>query len=187
VVSAERFTKPGLSALQGSSIRLSKRHAEAIAELAGSLPPANPPQRSPNPRGETEIAWTGKHGLEPEKIIEDHIAGRRKLWETLGFPEAPRQQQQLPSRRRPDLLSPGVVGDVKRRIRANDGPAQIERYVAELEDTRPDDGPWRAVLVHSQPDLDEAARACITASKVDIAVWGLTRDRRGRHTLRKLN
>ncbi|MDQ3609951.1 MAG: hypothetical protein M3459_13805 [Actinomycetota bacterium] len=99
------------------------------------------------------------------------ISTKRRLWRSLGFPERPTTQQWLPNGKRLDLIAPGVVADVKRRVYRNDGPAQIEGYVKELERTRPNDGPWRALLIQNVPTLNTAARERIEGSDIQIEAW----------------
>ena len=143
---AARLTGAGASALQGGPIRLTQEQGQAILRVAGGLPRANVPQDKPRKQDlDDEWDWVGEHDLPPEKLLEIEIADKPRLWKQLGFPTRPALQTRLPSGRRPDLLAPGIVGDVKRRVRANDGPAQIERYIDELAECRPNEAPWRGL------------------------------------------
>jgi hypothetical protein len=73
----------------------------------------------------------------------------------------------------PDLLAPGVVGEVKRSLTPNNGPAQVERYLTCLEQTRPGDGPWRAKLIHAHEGLSAAVRQRLEQTSASIEVWAV--------------
>lgn len=178
-VLARRFTGAGARALQGNPIRLTSEEGQAIQDVAGALPPLRMPAMTPRGR-EPEEEWTGNEGWPREELLEVVVSEERRLWRRLGFPEAPQRQRRLPSGLRPDLLAPGVVGDAKKRVGRHDGPAQVERYVAELSRIRPQEGPWRGVLIQHAPDLDDAAWERLEASPVEIAVWSLAQGKTGR-------
>lgn len=169
-VVGSRFKKPRLSGLQGHAVRLTHDEGKAVNRLTNDLPAPDPPDDHPTGK-EIEAIYSGKENLPPEKMIELLILEKKRLWRRLGFPERPTAQLGLENRKRPDLIAPGVVGDVKRRVRSNDGPGQVEGYVRELDRARPEEGPWRAILIHTVDDLDNAARQRIEASEVPIQVW----------------
>lgn len=174
-VLGRRFGGRGASALQGNAIALTDDEGRAIDALAGGLPPLSPPLTEPT----DEPGWlSDEPALPPERIIEGVVSTKRRLWRSLGFPERPTTQQWLPNGKRLDLIAPGVVADVKRRVYRNDGPAQIEGYVKELERTRANDGPWRALLIQNVPTLNTAARERIEGSDIQIEVWTVLPGRR---------
>jgi hypothetical protein len=172
-----RFTRPGSAGLQGGPLRLTQEETEAIVKLAGGdWPKMCLPTDRPSGR-EREYIWTGRESAPPEKMIEEVVAVTPRLWRRLGFGCRPLLQRALPSRQRPDLTGPPVVAEAKRRIRSDDGPAQIERYLDELRITKPQ-YPWRGVLLQAVTVLDDAARERLGAcreSGYDIEAWAITR------------
>ena len=118
-------------------------------------------------------------------MIEAAAANQKHLWQALGFPVAPVRQQRLTSARRPDLLAPGVVGETKRVLRLHDGPAQIESYIEELDETRPEEGPWRGVRRQTVDQIDEHTADRIEKSR-DLEAWAITPTTRGRLRATKL-
>lgn len=158
-----RFGPAGAKGLQGNAIRLTPTEAYASEVLAGGLPEQRLP--SDRPYGDEDVIdWTGAEGLPVEVIIETAAATSRRVWRKLRFSERPRTQVSVPGAARPDLLAPGVVGDAKRRVRRDDGPAQIKRYLDALSKQQPQHAPWRGVLIQHADDLDRAAVAELRAS-----------------------
>ena len=176
-VLAERFFGSGRHSLQGRAKRLPVDIARAIEKLA-----VLPPQRTPSgdPTNAPTDRWFGAMDIDPESVFELAVLASRKLWRKIGFPSAPIAQVRISPRDRPDLLSPGVVGEVKRRIVPKD-IAQLERYLDELERSRPRDDGWRGVLIHAG-ELSPAitARADKSARSAQIEIWQLEPARRGR-------
>lgn len=159
---------------QGGPRRLYEGEAERIADLAGGLPAPRAPDRVPT-RRDAKVIWTGDANLPPEVLIEEIVASKVRVWRRLGFSEGPVRQVVISSEDRPDLLAPGVVGEVKNRIRADWGPGQMERYLKTLDRERPGDAPWRGVLIHGFPTLTTAARRRLDGSpeRKRIAVWSV--------------
>jgi hypothetical protein len=182
---AERFLGRRARGLQGSPNRLCVEEGEAIRRVALRLPPRALPVDEPT-YDEEIVFWAGDLKGPPEAVLEHDIHTTRRIWKALGFPSAPLKQRRLPSGRRPDLIAPGIVADVKRRVSTIDGPAQVEGYLEELGATRPADGPWHGLLVHRHDDLDEATRERITASPYRLAVWAVSDGRFGRRSVGRL-
>jgi hypothetical protein len=180
-----RFFGRGASGLQGTPIRLSPEEGKAIARIAGGLPPQAFPVDEPT-YDEEIVFWAGDDKGPPEAVLEHEIHARRRLWSALGFPSAPHKQRCLPSGRRPDLRAPGVVADVKRRVTRNDGPAQVEKYLEELDVESPENSPWRGLLVHQHDDLDKATRDRVVASTHQIEVWRVSDGGLGRRSVKRL-
>ncbi len=168
---ADRFFGGGRHWLQGRAKRLPVEIAEAIEQLAGTFPP----QRTPN--GDPTHAPThrcfGAMDIEPESVFETAVLASRALSRKIGFPSAPLAQVRISPRDRPDLFSPGVVGEVKRRILPKD-IGQLERYLDELERSCPRDDGWLGVLIHAG-ELSPAitARADKSARSAEIEIWRL--------------
>ncbi len=177
-VLAERFFGGGRQWLQGRSKRLPVAIAEAIEKLAGPLPPQRTP--SGDPAHAATDRWFGALDIDPESVFELAVFASRALSRRIGFPSAPIAQVRISPRDRPDLLSPGVVGEVKRRIVPKD-IAQLERYLDELERSDARDDGWRGVLIHAG-ELSPAitARADKSARSAQIEIWQLDPARRGR-------
>ena len=175
---AERFLGGGRHWLQGRAKRLPVDIAEAIEKLAGVLPPQRTP--SGDPTHAPTDRWFGGMNIDPESVFELAVLASRALWRKIGFPSAPIAQERISPRDRPDLLSPGVVGEVKRRIVPKD-MGQLERYLDELERSRPRDDGWRGVLIHAG-ELSPAitARADKSARSAQIEIWQPEPTRRGR-------
>lgn len=182
---ADRFLGPRARGLQGSPNRLSVEEGEAIARVATRLPSQALPVDEPT-YDEEIIFWAGDLKGPPEAILEHDIHTTRRMWKALGFPSAPLKQRCLPSGRRPDLVAPGIVADVKRRVSRIDGPAQLEDYLDELDATRPTEAPWRGLLVHPHEDLDKATRERIASSRYRVEVWGVGDGRFGRRSVKRL-
>jgi hypothetical protein len=127
---AGRFDAHGIKALQGNSIALEARLANALTELT-RIGPTRIPLNEPDDA--KPILWTGLHGLAPEASIETAVATRKSLWKRLGFRSTPARQRRLGSAGRVDLIDGGVVGEAKRAVTLRDGPDQIERYLRYLE------------------------------------------------------
>jgi hypothetical protein len=115
-------------------------------------------------------------------ITENLVIATRRVWNTMGFPCRPEAQKWISAQDRPDLLAPGVVGEVKNRLRSDWGPAQIERYLNTLDRERPLEQPWRGVLIHSEREISSAtlARLRQSADAHRITVWGVYRGRSAR-------
>ena len=177
-VLAKRFSAQGMKSLQGLPKRLSQEEAAALDRLAGGLPAQRLPGRLPR-AGEPVDDWFGSIDLDPEKTFELAVHTSRYLWQRIGFPEAPVVQQRLPSRtpRDPilifDLLASGVVGELKRSLSPENGPGQIERYLARLEQSRPADSPWRGKLIHGDEVLSAAVRQRLDRTTAPIEVWAV--------------
>ncbi|MGD9573230.1 MAG: hypothetical protein AB7V62_15210 [Thermoleophilia bacterium] len=172
-----RLTGKGGRALQGKPVLLSDHEAFAVSQLT-SLPLFTGPDRNPTPAefsAEPDL-WRALKGLPPEQALEAAVALDAALWQAIGFRTAPTMQKRLPSGRRPDLLAPGLVGEVKRVVRVNDGPEQIEEYIAELEAIHPESAPWRGVLLQISHNLDDYARQRVKASTADLEVWSARDD-----------
>lgn len=182
---AERFLGRRARGLQGSPNRLSVEEGEAIARVAVRLPPRALPVDEPT-YDEEIVYWAGDLNGPPEAVLEHDIHTTRRLWNALGFRSAPFKQRRLPSGRRPDLIAPSTVADVKRRVSKIDGPAQVEGYLEELIATRPADGPWLGLLVHRHDNLDEATRERIAESPYRLEVWAVRDGRLGRRSVRRL-
>lgn len=176
-VLAQRFGGNGAKALQGNAITLTPAEAHAINLLAGGLPPTAPPTDSPGPNEEV-IDWTTGENHPPEVVIEEAAANKPNVWRWLGFREQPQQQVHVPGAGYADLLAPGTVGEAKRRVRADDGPAQLERYLDALTRQRPGDGPWRGVLLQCAEDLDEPTLERLRAMRYAVSVYSVWRERR---------
>jgi hypothetical protein len=177
-VLADRFFGGGRHWLQGRAKRLPLEIAEAIEQLAGGLPPQRTP--SGDPTHAPTDRWFGAMDIDPESVFELAVLASRALWRKIGFPSAPIAQVRISPRDRPDLLSPGVVGEVKRRIVSKD-VGQLERYLDELELSRPRENGWRGVLIHAG-ELSPAitARADKSTRSAQIEIWQLEPARRGR-------
>jgi hypothetical protein len=182
---ADRFLGARARGLQGSPKRLSPEEGAALARIAPALPSRALPVDEPT-YDEEVIFWAGDTKGPPEAVLEHDIHTTRRLWKALGFPSAPLKQRRLPSGRRPDLIAPGVVADVKRRITRIDGPAQLENYLDELDVTRPGDGPWRGLLIHPHRELDKATRDRIANSSHAIEAWVIAHGQRGRREVKRL-
>lgn len=175
-VLSTRFSAVGLKALQGLPKRLSDEHAAAIDRLAGGLPEQRPPARLPR-AGDPVDAWFGSLDIDPEKTFELAVYTSKYLWKRVGFPERPAIQQRLAQAGAdrlliPDLLAPGVVGEVKRLLSPDDGPAQIARYLERLARTRPDEGPWRGILIHGD-ELSQTVRQRLDDMNLAVEVWSI--------------
>jgi hypothetical protein len=172
-----RFSRPGSYALQGLSKGLSEEEGAAMDRLAGGLPAQCLPQRLPRV-GEYVGDWFEIFG-EPEKTFELAVYTSEDLWRAIGFPEPPVMQQRLASAAKgdrlliPDLLAPGVVGEVKRVLREGDGPDQIARYLQRLSQTRPTDGPWRGKLIHGSEHLSPAVQLRLEQTRAPVDVWAV--------------
>jgi hypothetical protein len=158
-VLARRFSRCGL---QGLSKRLTRREAAALDGLAGGLPEQRFPARAPG-AGEPVEDWFGTIELDPEKTFELAVHTSPSLWRTIGFPSAPLIQQRLPGVGGkglliPDLLVPGVVGEVKRSLAPGNGPDQTERYLRRAARLYPEHGPWLGILIHGEEHLSAAGR-----------------------------
>jgi hypothetical protein len=171
-----RFFGRGAPSLQGGLLRLPEAEAHAIDRLAGGLPPRRPPQRPPR-AGEPLHRWLGSLGIDPEKTFELAIHSSPRLWRRIGFPEAPIMQERLTSPGEPpdvpDLYSPGVIGEVKRIVTAQDGPDQVARYLRRLTRDRPEHAPWRAVLIQGDGRLNPAAQRRLEDLDLPITVWAI--------------
>lgn len=174
---AERFFGSGRYSLQGRAKRLSVDVAESIDSLAGGLPrpqiPTGDPADAPTNR------WFGAIGLDPESVFETAVLASSKLWRTIGFPSAPSPQVPISPRDRPDLLADGVVGEVKRQLAPKD-VRQLERYLDELERSRPRADRWRGVLIHAgllSPAI--TVRADNSPRSTQIEIWRLEPGRLG--------
>ena len=169
--------------MHAAAKHLDPDEAEAIDRLAGGLPPQRLPSRSPR-AGEEVWSWFGGLNLDLEKTFELAVYGSKRLWKRIGFPTAPLLQQRLPATKTsdrimiPDLLAPGVVGEVKRSIGPNNGPAQIEGYLERLEQTRTDQGPWSGRLIHAEKHVSPALRHRLERSGAPIEVWSVERQGR---------
>lgn len=171
---AARFFGDGRYFLHGRAKRLAPDIAEAIDLLAGGLPapltPSGDPTDAPTDR------WFGSMNIEPERIFELAVLATPRLWRKIGFPSAPVPQVPISPRDRPDLLADGVVGEVKRVVAPKD-IEQIERYLTELERSRPRADGWRAVLIHAgklSPAV--SARADQSTRSRQIEIWRLEED-----------
>jgi hypothetical protein len=182
-----RLTGKGGRALQGKPVRLTDEEAIELAHLT-ELPPFSGPLRDPEAEeiAEDPDLWRALEGLAPEKIIEVAVATDDRLWRSVGFTSRPTMQSRLPSGGRPDLLAAGLVADAKRVVRLTDGPEQVERYLRELEETRPEDGPWRGALLQTIADVDSRTRDRISGSDYDLTVWAIMRSPSGRFEATRL-
>lgn len=164
---------PGLRWLQGGPKRLHDDEALRLRALAGGLPPQRLPRRGPRSTDGKTI-WPDTGGLAPEAITERLVVNNRRVWRTIGFPSRPEPQRWISRSDRPDLRAPGVVGEVKNRLRSDWGPAQIERYLRTLDREEPSETAWRGVLIHAEPELSSATVARLRQSEYAprIAVWG---------------
>lgn len=178
-VLATRFSGNGLKALHGLPKQLPVEHGKAIEGLAHGLPDERLPNRAPH-AGDPVDDWFGSVDIDPEKTFELAVHTSRRLWKRIGFPQRPAMQQRLAPTPDgdvlliPDLIAPGVVGEVKRSLRPNDGPAQVARYLKRLNETRGADGPWRGILIHGG-DLSPAVRQRLHGLRCDIQVWAVIR------------
>jgi len=176
-VLGRRFVRPGSQALHGLSKGLSEQEGAAMDRLAGGLPAQCLPSRLPRV-GEHVGDWFETLG-EPEKTFELAVYTSEELWRAIGFPEAPVMQQRLASVAKgdrlliPDLLAPGVVGEVKRVLTAGNGPDQIARYLERLSQTRPGEGPWRGKLIHGSEHLSPAVRLRLDQTHAPVEVWAV--------------
>jgi len=147
----------------------------ALGKLAGGWPPQNLP--TGDPLDEPFDVWHGALDIDPEKVFELAIIADRKLRDALGFSSAVRSQVWISDRSRPDLVDDyeGIVGEVKRVIRAKD-VKQVERYLEDLGD--PD---WRAVMIH-HADMSDRVADALDDSKdsARIEVWRLEEQRNGK-------
>lgn len=180
-VLCHRFFGAGAKGLQGNAIGLSTEEAEAIGRQEPRLPPLAVPDDMP--RGDEAVYdWAEEAGgWAPESVLEMAAAGTRHVWRKMGFSERPRQQVFVLGAGRPDLLSPGTVGEVKRRIRVNDGPAQLERYLDALTDQQPEHAPWAGVLVQHDGDLDPGVAERLGEMTYAVEVFSLYEDRHRWH------
>jgi hypothetical protein len=169
-VLAERFLGRR-HGIRGSPKWLTGEESAAIAKLT-HLPPRAFPIDEPS-YDEDVIFWADEDDGPPEAVLEHTIHSTAALWRALGFPGPPLKQRRLPSGLRPDLRAPGVVADVKRRIRRNNGPAQVEGYIEELDRIEAADGPWRGLLIHRHDELDPATKERLLASEYRkrLQVW----------------
>jgi hypothetical protein len=163
----------GTRGLQGSPKRLTAQEGAAIARLT-RLPPRQVPVDEPT-YNEEVIFWADDDNGPPEALLEHHI--HRRVWRTLGFPSPPEKQGRIASGLRPDLLAPGVVADVKRRISRINGPDQIERYIKELDATQPHHAPWRGLLIHPHDTLDPATMERLSHGPYGhrVEVWAVSK------------
>lgn len=159
---------------QGRPRRLASEAAEALSTMVvGGLPPSVPPATSPAKR-DRPGHWTGVRGVGPEAPIEDQLRATRRLWKAVGFTVAPAKEQ-LGNRKVPDLISheDAIVGDVKAEVRTDWGPAQLEGYLAYLDEHHPHPGRWRGLLVHEAERLSPAVKLRLDESPDSerIEVW----------------
>jgi hypothetical protein len=167
----ERFFGRGRYSLHGRAKRLQPRIAEAIDGLAGGLPPPRTPRG--DPRDAPTDRWFGSLNIDPESVFETAVLASPRLWRKIGFPSAPAPQQRISARDRPDLLAPGVVGEVKRRCIPKD-IGQLVRYLDELEESQPRSSGWRGVLIHAgELSPAVAARADQSPRSTQIEIWRL--------------
>ena len=127
------------------------------------------------PRGDEKVYdWASEAGgWAPESVLEMAAVGKRNVWKAMGFSERPRQQVLVPGAGRPDLFAPGTVGEVKRRIRLNDGPMQLKRYLDALTEQQPEHAPWVGVLVQHDEDLDAGVPEQLDAIPHQVKVFTL--------------
>jgi len=164
--------------IRGRPKHLTARERSRIRALAAEWPSVRKPSREPSRRDGIEI-WPMTGGLRPEKAIQDAVASSRRLWRAVGFPSRPVVESRISPEDRPDLLTDGVVGEVKNRIGHGWGPGQMERYLKTLDRTRPEHAPWRGVLLHGETDLTPATRERLENSedRERIRVYGLVPSR----------
>lgn len=171
----DRFLGSGRSFLAGGPKGLSPDIVAALGRLAGGWPPQILP--TGDPLDEPFDVWHGALDIDPEKVFELAIIADRRLRDTLGFSSAVSSQVWISDRSRPDLLDDdeGIVGEVKRVIRAKD-IGQVERYLEDLGD--PD---WRAVMIHNAAMSDTVADALDDSKdSARIEVWRLDEQRNGK-------
>ena len=66
------------------------------------------------------------------------------------------------------------------------GPEQIEDYINELEAVRPQDGPWRGVLLQTVDHMDANTERRIAESHHEIEAWAIIRAPTGDWSARRL-
>ena len=181
----ERFAGRGRASLQGRPFRWSLEEGEAFGRLAADLgqplPLVSPPVDLPD--GDVH-EWFGMRGLPAEARAELDVQRIRALWKKVGFKRQPTRQVRLtdgPAIDIPDLMGPAKGGgtlivEVKRAVTATDGPEQLQRYLRRLDETRPEEGPWKGAFLHCHDSLNRAARDRISKLDRPIDVWGFDGD-----------
>lgn len=175
-VMAERFAGSGKPVLQGRPKYLRPDEHDALMALIGEVPEFVPSVSSDYEFG----AWTGTSDVVAEEIIELHAWQTKRLWSTLGFASKPQRQRRLSAgvdgAHRLDLSGPAkgggsLVVEIKREIGPTNGPQQVATYRDRLEREFPEEGPWRAGLLHAAPTLSAAAAEAIRRHGVKVDVF----------------
>lgn len=151
--------------------------AAAVAELVGGFPSVASFEDDP-PRFDLDGGEWGAAVLPPEVIVEEIVAGSRRVAREIGFPTVVKTQVTLANGKRPDLwCEDGVVGDAKNQVTATWGPAQLEGYIEQCDRQWPRPGGWRGVLVQGVPDMAPSALPMLEASRYRhrIEVWSVVR------------
>lgn len=176
-VLAERFFGTGKGWLHGRAKRCPIHIAEAIDRLTGGLPSRRPPDRDPSEAPADR--WFGGIDVDPECVFELAVIASRSLQRTIGFARPLITQRHITPGSRPDLLSDGTIGEVKRAIAPRD-VMQVERYLADADEHLARRGGWRAVMIHGGR-LTPAVTRRLSASRdsARIEVWRLDERRRG--------
>lgn len=176
---ASRFDARGIKALQGSAIRLTEAEAEGIVALMGGLPPSEIPWSDPD--DSEPVPWVARRGLPAEKFTENVILQSRALWKKMGLAEPPKQQVTWSTVGRLDLLSGNTVIEVKKSVTADNGPAQIQRYLAHLaKELRVGPREVRGLLVQKNTWAAPNVLAELAKSPYPIELWSVDKDEQQR-------
>lgn len=176
---SSRFDARGIKALQGSAIRLTEAEAAGILALMGGLPPTEIPWSEPDDA--EPVPWVARKGLPAEKFTENAILQSRALWRKMGLAEPPKQQVTWSTVGRLDLLSGNTVIEVKKSVTADNGPAQIQRYLAHLaKELRVGPREVRGLLVQKNTWAAPNVLAELAKSPYPIELWSVDKDEQQR-------